>query len=543
VRADAAQRPAKVPPALLVRVERADAGRSPLPARDQLVSVMAGHLLDDVRLPRDVGTERRHRDLEHAAVRAARGEADRLQVAPHRHLVEVRPEQGVHPPGAHRDPQWLGRHRPCVEQPAEHQRRRGAGLPRRPGEDLEVTHSRQLGHLRVTAPLEAHRGLRAQAEAARRAGDGERHEVGSFQHYPRGGGGDLGLAAAHHPAHAYRPAGGVGDQAVRRQDGTLDAVEGGDPLALAPRPRHEPSPQQVEVVGVGGLAELEHHVVGGIDDRVDRAHPAEQQPARDLGRRGHGGHTGDHPRREPRAELGRLDGDRGEARRRLAGGRHQGLRQLERQPQLGRQVSCHAGDAEAVRAVRRHVEVEHHVGHDAERLDDRGARSGTAGAEHQQPLGVVGDPQLAARAEHPLGDHPAHLAPADLEPAGENGADRGQRHPVADREVPGTADDGELSVAGVDGHVADAVGAVDGGDPEHLGDHDRLEAGPDPLEPVDDQPERREGGGQLGGAGLHGRHLAQPGEWDSHRCSGSSRAVGVREWRVRCGRGTARRSR
>ena len=54
---------------------------------------------------------------------------------------------------------------------------------------------------------------------------------------------------------------------------------------------------------------------------------------------------------------------------------------------------------------------------------------------------VVGEPELAARAEHPVGDDAPHLAPADLEAAGQHRPDRGQGDEVADGEVPGPADD------------------------------------------------------------------------------------------------------
>ena len=54
---------------------------------------------------------------------------------------------------------------------------------------------------------------------------------------------------------------------------------------------------------------------------------------------------------------------------------------------------------------------------------------------------VVSQPQLARRAQHPVRSLPAHLACADLEVAGQGGADRRQRYEVTDGEVEGAADD------------------------------------------------------------------------------------------------------
>ena len=80
---------------------------------------------------------------------------------------------------------------------------------------------------------------------------------------------------------------------------------------------------------------------------------------------------------------------------------------------------------------------------------DRRPGLGALGAgQHEQPFAVVGEAELPSRAQHPVGDDPLHLAATDLDPAGQHGADRGQRHEVADPEVEGPADDLErLAVA------------------------------------------------------------------------------------------------
>ena len=65
----------------------------------------------------------------------------------------------------------------------------------------------------------------------------------------------------------------------------LDAVEGDEPLARPRPPHHERAAAQPgEIVRVHRLAQLEHHVVGGVHDVVDRAHADRLEPRQPLGR-------------------------------------------------------------------------------------------------------------------------------------------------------------------------------------------------------------------------------------------------------------------
>ncbi len=58
-----------------------------------------------------------------------------------------------------------------------------------------------------------------------------------------------------------------------------DAVEGDDRLARVGGPDPKAvAAELVEIVGVRRLAELQHDVVGGIDDAVDRPHAGQGQP-------------------------------------------------------------------------------------------------------------------------------------------------------------------------------------------------------------------------------------------------------------------------
>ena len=93
---------------------------------------------------------------------------------------------------------------------------------------------------RVTAPLEAGRGLGPQAQALRRAGDGHRGEVGRLEEDLGGGVRDLRRRAAHDAGDPDRGILGVADQAVLAgvadpapglSDGAGDAIERLDRLA------------------------------------------------------------------------------------------------------------------------------------------------------------------------------------------------------------------------------------------------------------------------------------------------------------------------
>ena len=148
---------------------------------------------------------------------------------------------------------------------------------------------------------------------------------------------DLGDLAAHDPGDPGGPV-AVADQDRLGVEGALDAVEGGHPLAVARRADDQlAAGHLVEVEGVQRLAGQQHHVVGDVDDVVDRPH------GRRAIRRAFS-HSGDGPivtsvntrAREPRAELRDLDGDRGVVgrprprpsprRRRSHGGRRQRAR-------------------------------------------------------------------------------------------------------------------------------------------------------------------------------------------------------------------------
>ena len=119
--------------------------------------------------------------------------------------------------------------------------------------------------------------------------------------------------------------------------------------------------------------------------------------------------------------------------------------------------------------------------------------------------GRLGQAHLRGRAQHAVRPLTPHLSPGDLEATRQAGADRGERHQIADGEVPRPAGDlKRLAGAGVDVHQTDPLGVGVGPDVEHLGHHDVVEAGADLLDTFDDQAEAGEGVRQFGDVGLQG---------------------------------------
>ena len=454
----------------------------------------------------------------------SRGEPDRLQVAPDLVGRQVGAEDGVDPGRAHghgdrlREVGGVG----GVDQAADHL---GPGDL---GEELGEAGRGPVDALGVDSPLEAHRRLRAQAEALRGAGDGLGPEPGRLQEDGGGGVGDLRRGATHDPAHPDGRALGVADQAVVGPHPPLDLVEGDEGL-LRPSPPHEqpPAREAVEVVGVVGLAQLEHHVVGDVDHVADGAHAGHGQPSRQPGgRRAHGDPLNDDAGEAGR-EVGSVHHDRG--RRGPVVGRQRGrLGQGEREPVVGGQVAGHARHREGVGPVGGDVEVEHGVGTDAEGLGEGHARLGALRLDDEDPGVVVGQLQLRWGAEHPLRPLAPHLAAGDLHAVGQAGADGGQGNQVAGAEVERPAHDLAVgaAVARVHLHQLHLVGVgVDGGG-DHPGHDHPVEPLPHPLHALHDQPQAGEGAGQLVHVVAEGREVTQPGKGNLHStpvsCIGSA---------------------
>ena len=354
-------------------------------------------------------------------------------------------------------------------------------------------------------------------EPARGAAHRPRLEPGHLQQHVRGGRADLARGPAHDPGDADRLLLGVADQQVIGREGPLDVVEGDQLLALAGPADHEAAARdQIEVVGVVRLAELEHHVVRDVDQRVDGPHAqGEEAPLHPAGRRSDR-HVAEHPGTEAPAEVGVVDLHRDRLGGRGAGRGDLGRREREGKVERGSQVAGEPGDRHGVGPVGVDLEVPEHVGDDAEGVGERGARVGRD-VEDADAGVVVAQAQLAAGAEHAVGELAADLAAADLHTSRHARAHRGERHEVAHRHVERTADDLDRTVTRVHVDQLHLVGVgvlAQGLDPP---DHDAVPLGAEVGDRLDRGTEAVEGVADQDGVVGEGRELLEPGEERLHQ--------------------------
>ena len=127
---------------------------------------------------------------------------------------------------------------------------------------------RQIG---AQSLFKAQAGVGAEVQIGRRAAVVERVKGGRFQQHCGGGAGDFAVGAAHHAADADG-AGRVGNQQVVGVQGALRSVQGGE-LFAGGGAAHDDVPvgDGVQVEGVQGLVEFQHHIVGDIHHIVDGA--------------------------------------------------------------------------------------------------------------------------------------------------------------------------------------------------------------------------------------------------------------------------------
>ena len=272
-------------------------------------------LLDDVDLDGRVGTPGGHGHLEHVAGPGTRV-ADRLDQRHHPFGGERRPQQRVHAIGA--DPHGGGRRQLPVGGDRARVQLCAADL----GQQLGEASGRQRSDLGVDATLEAQRRLGVQVQTGRRGCDGCGVPPRHLEHDVGGRRGDLGRCAAHDAGQADDLVVAVDDHPVLGAQRTLDAVQRSDHLTVERPPSAQMSARELrQVIGVVRLTELEHHVVGHVDDVVDRAHPGGDQALGEPCRRRTELHPRQLPHQEPPAQLGRLDVDRtgGRGRRRRRG--------------------------------------------------------------------------------------------------------------------------------------------------------------------------------------------------------------------------------
>ncbi len=157
------------------------------------------------------------------------------------------------------------------------------------------------------------------------------------------------------------------------------------------------------------LAELEHRVVRGVDDRRHGPHAARRQPG--LGP--DGGRATAEPRDDARdvagAPVDRIDTHRRRRPRGVVGLVELEHRLRERRARQHRDLAGHPQHAQQVGPVRLHLDVEHLVV-ETERGHDIVARGGRLAVEHEDALVQIGDGQLSRRAEHAVGDDASEVA-------------------------------------------------------------------------------------------------------------------------------------
>ena len=252
----------------------------------------------------------------------------------------------------------------------------------------------------VDAALEAVAGVAREVVAARAPGDrlGEKERRLEEEVARRGLG--LGGLPAHDAAQADR-AGVVGDAQHRGVDAHFLAVQQQAFLAV-PAPAHvDGAAQLVQVVDVQRPAELEHDVVGDVDQRRDAALArALEAPAHPLRRRRRGVHVADHAPGEPAAALRIRDPDGVPGFVPRLDPLYREL--LQPDPGKGRHLSCDAQHRQAVPAVRREREGEH-VLVERERPVDVGA--GLRIPELEQSRVILGEPELSCGAQHAVAFH------------------------------------------------------------------------------------------------------------------------------------------
>lgn len=185
------------------------------------------------------------------------------------------------------------------------------------------------------------------------------------------------------------------------------------------------------------MPEFEHHVVGHIDRGRDGADTRQQQAALHPPRR-HRGRVDTGDRTQPEA-LHAGTGLHGQRPGFAFDGQRLDVGQIDVvQVEGARDLARQAAHRQAVAAVRRHREVEHHVV-ETQHVGRRGARFGGARRQHDDAGMVGAEVQLGGRADHAVRKPAVGLARRDGEVAGQRGAGQGHHDQVTDREIACTA--------------------------------------------------------------------------------------------------------
>ena len=334
--------------------------------------------------------------------------------------------------------------------------RRAANLQHQGGDALDVLD----GVFGIDAALEAVASVGREVKAPRTPGNRLGPPEGGFDvdvlRTVRHGG-----SVAAHDAGERLDGLAVGNHADFLVHGDGVAVEQLEGFARLAPAHLQAAVDFVEVKNMAGAAELEHDVVGDIDQRRDAALAAARQAL-------------DHPRRGLRLGVDAAHDAPGKAPAQVGGGNvyrqavgraDAGLRKvqrLERCAGQGRYLARNAIDAQAVRQVGREFEREQRVVELQVLAHVLAQRR--IGGQLQQAAVVVGNAELAGRAQHAVALHAAQLADLDEKglavfARGQLGPHLGAGHANAHARIGCAADDGQQrGAAHIDLAHAQAVG-------------------------------------------------------------------------------------
>ena len=256
----------------------------------------------------------------------------------------------------------------------------------------------------------------------------------------------------------------VGDQQHVGGELALDVVERLEPLPGASRGARRswrrpsaPGVDRRRVERVDRLAELEHHVVRGVDDVRDRALAGGEEAHLDAVRRRADGHAAHPAADEPRAQVGVADVD-GEAlarRRARSPPRPRSRACGPARPVAARDLAREAQDRQRVAAVGLDVHVEHDV---AVQVRRAGRPSGVSAGRIRMPS--PSPVRRSSSPEHsiPLETTPIFSARSMRRLPGSTAPGQRDRDPLAGRDVGRAAHDRQRLAAVAEGHRRQATG-------------------------------------------------------------------------------------
>ncbi|EAU66514.1 conserved hypothetical protein [Stigmatella aurantiaca DW4/3-1] len=366
---------------------------------------------------------------------------------------------------------------------------RSHGTSRQLRDELRGPVNGRAHGIEVRPTLEAMRRLGVQPMTLGGAADTGGQEVRGLQHDALRAPGHLAVRAAHHPCNGLSTVPVTNGQIVRIERALL-AIQCAD---LLPRtgtadddllPRH-----LVEIERMQRLAILEVDVVGHVHHVVDGTHATGLQPVLQPLRRGLDGDVLDHPRGIARTTHGILDAHLHLVRRGPSRLGELRLRRTERHARHHPHLPGHPQVRQGVRPVRGDVHLQHHIVQPQRRGD--GQPRLQPRRKDEQPRGLLGEPQLLRRAEHPVAVHAPERCLLDLHAIGQLRANGGQGHLVPHLEVLRAAHHlQQLRAPRV--HLGHGqlvrVGVLHG--LANLGHHHALKGLTRPLHPFDLQPRR-----------------------------------------------------